>query len=502
MVLMRILIDTNIFISREDHRVISEDLQDLLRVLNESPANMFVHPLSHEEIERNGNQIRKEISKSKIMAYPVLESPPKPPEEFIEKVGPPEDQNDKVDDHILYSLCKDAVDFLITEDTGIHEKANKVDVSHRVFDISEAKEYFIKKFKSEEATPPPILKEVPMHNIDIDDPIFDGLKQDYLDFEYWWERKSKDGRKAFVYYKNKDELGAILIYNIEDEPKGDWTPSFPKKERLKICTMVATETGYKIGELFIKLSIEKAVLNDIDEIFLTHYVKENDHLVSLIKEFGFSKVATKEDDEAVFMKSLICEEPCDLGPLQISKEYYPSYYDAEDVNKYLIPIKPKFFRKLFPDYSSEKQTSLEEFEKLIPEGNTVKKAYLSHSAIKKINPGDIILFYRSKEKNSNVSNGLTTLGVVEKAISGLSEKEEIMKEIGKRSVYSNEQIEEIADKKTLVILFKQHFHLPLLPLDTLKEIGLYSPQSISEIPHEKYLEIKERGGIDECFTVN
>jgi len=499
---MRILIDTNIFIYREDNKVISEDLQDLLRVLNESEANLFVHPLSHEEIERNGNEIRREISKSKIMSYPVLESPPKPSEEFTEKVGPPEDHNDKVDNHILHSLCRDAVDFLITEDTGIHEKAGKAEVSHRVLDISEAKNYFKSQFEDEEATPPPVLKKVPMHNIEVDDPIFDRLKKDYPDFEDWWKSKSKEGRKAIVYYKNETRLGAILVYNIEKEPKANWTPPFQEKERLKICTMVATETGYKIGELFIKHSIKTAIRNDIDEIFLTHYVKDNDHLVSLIKEFGFSKVATKENNEAVFLKSLICDEPNAKHSLEISKKYYPTYYDGKDVSKYLVPIKPRFFRKLFPDYTEDKQTSLEEFDSLIPEGNTIKKAYLSHSSIKKIDSGDILLFYRSKENKSNVSNGITTLGVVEKAIPGLSEKEEIMKEIGKRSVYSNEQIEKMAEKETLVILFKQHFHLSLLPLDTLKEIGLYSPQSISEIPHEKYLKIKERGGIDERFTVN
>ncbi len=494
---MRILIDTNIFIYREDYQVIPDDLQDLLRVLNESEANLMVHPLSYEEIERDENKIRREISKSKIKSYPVLESPPTPSKEFIEEVGQPDNHNEKVDNHILYSLYKDAVDFLITEDTGIHNKAREVEISHRVFDISEAKEYFSSQFEDKEATPPPVLDRKPMHNIDIDDPIFEELKQDYPNFEEWWRCKSKEGREAIVYYKNENRLGAILVYNIESEAKADWNPSFPKKERLKICTMIATETGYKIGELFIKLSVEKAIRNDIDEIFLTHYIKENDHLVSLIKEFGFSREATKGETEAVFLKSLTCDEPYSKEPVQISKECYPSYYDGKDVNKYLIPIQPRFFRKLFPDYKGGKQTSLEQFERLITEGNTIKKAYLSHSSIRKIEPGDIVLFYRSQE-----SSGITTLGVVEKAIPRLSEKGEIIKEIGKRSVYSNDEIEEIAEKETLVILFKQHFHLSLLTLDTLREMGLYSPQSISEIPHEKYLEIKERGGVDERFAVN
>ena len=74
-----------------------------------------------------------------------------------------------------------------------------------------------------------------------------------------------------------------------------------KKERLKICTLTATETGYKIGELFVKMSINYARRNGIDEVFLTHYVNENDRLVLLIKEFGFSKTPIKGENESLFI---------------------------------------------------------------------------------------------------------------------------------------------------------------------------------------------------------
>lgn len=496
---MRVLIDTNIFIYREDYQVVPEDLQELQRTLKDSEARVYVHPLSIKELEKDKNETRKEISKSKIKSYPLLESPPEPTSEFIKKIGTPTDESEKVDNHILYSVYRDAVSFLITEDNGIHRKANMVDLSQRVFNIKEAKNYFKSIFGEEEVVPPSSLKRVPMHNIDIEDPILDDLKEDYPGFEKWWKEKSQEGRKATVYYKDKESnrLGGLLIYKIEEEkkPSARFDPPLPKKERLKICTMTATETGYKIGELFIKLSIEKAIENNVNEIFLTHYIRENDRLVPLIEKFGFSKESEK-DDEPVFVKSLIPLDENFDSPLGVSNKYYPSYYDGEDVKKFLVPIKPRFHTRLFPDFQG-RQAQLDEFKNLITEGNTIKKAYLSNSNIQKISSGDLLLFYRSKQNQA-----ITTLGVVEKTIPDLDETEDIYREVGKRSVYSNSEIEEMTEGGTLAILFKYHFHLTPLPLDTLRDIGLSHPQSIAEIPHEKYKEIKERGGINERFTVN
>jgi len=39
-------------------------------------------------------------------------------------------------------------------------------------------------------------------------------------------------------------------------------------------------------------------------------------------------------------------------------------------------------------------------------------------------------------------------------------------------------------------------------LQELRDLGSAHPQSIMEIDHEKYLQIKKRGGIDERFTVH
>jgi hypothetical protein len=72
-----------------------------------------------------------------------------------------------------------------------------------------------------------------------------------------------------VYYREDDSIGALLIYKTENEPI-DSKPPLPKKKRLKLSTFKVTHVGHKVGELFIKLSIDFAVKNNISEIYLTY----------------------------------------------------------------------------------------------------------------------------------------------------------------------------------------------------------------------------------------
>ena len=114
-------------------------------------------------------------------------------------------------------------------------------------------------------------------------------------------------------YFIKGELGAILIYNKEDENSGiDFNPPLPKCKKVKICTLIVAHYGFKLGELFIKLTINFALKSKIDSIYLTHFTKENDRLLPLINDFGFKKYGTKDTkrndkilEEDVYYKRLI-----------------------------------------------------------------------------------------------------------------------------------------------------------------------------------------------------
>ncbi|HCY18978.1 TPA: hypothetical protein HA281_02195 [Candidatus Woesearchaeota archaeon] len=502
---MRIVIDTNILISREQNTVLSSELQELLRLIDEGGHQLVVHPLSLKELVKDKDEERRKVNLSKVGAYNKLEEPANPidDEGFLLSLKIPlpiKNTHDEIDINLIYAIHKNSADFLITEDRGIHTKAELLKLSDRVFDVTEALTYFKRLSpSSQRVISPPAIKDVPMHNINLDDPFFRTLKGDYGDGEFvdWWNRKSREGRKAWVYYVD-GKIGALLVYKIEEEII-DTNPPLPKKRRLKICTLQVVHLGHKIGELFIKMSVKFAVNSDVDEVYLTHFSKEEDFLLSLVKEFGFLKVGKNQRGEDVLLKKLVPETAI-TSPLEMLQNYFPSVYEGISVRKFIIPIRPEYHNRLFTDYEA-RQPSLVEFQgQLIIEGNTIRKAYLCHSKITRIRSGDIVLFYRSIDRKS-----LTSLGVVEKVINETTDSEYIIKEVGKRTVYTKKEIETMAKEPTKVILFSLNFHFPqLVPLEKLKAERLLfgTPQSITEINHQQYFRIIELSGLKQKYFFN
>jgi predicted nucleic acid-binding protein len=279
---MRVLLDTNIFIYREDDHVLLENLQELLRILSEANAEVIIHPSSLEDLQKDIDEERKKIMSSKIRAYPFLKTPPNPKNDvsYLNIVGNNAGCNDEIDNIILYSVYRDAADFLITEDRGIHKKASKLGIIDRILLIDEALLLFKNYIHTDNIIAPPALKNEFVYNLKYEDPIFDTLKEEYPGFDYWFKKISREGRKSWVYYRKDRSLGAVLIYKIEDETI-DANPSLPKKRRLKIATLKVADRGYKIGELFIKMSTDLAIKNGIYEIYLTHFTKPPDQLIEL-----------------------------------------------------------------------------------------------------------------------------------------------------------------------------------------------------------------------------
>lgn len=495
---MRILVDTNIFIQREDPRIVPQNLQLLLRTLNEMSVQILIHPLSIKDVERDRDPTRKSIILSKIKTYPVLSDPPTIGDDgvFDNAVGRVRNVHDVVDHDLLYAVYKDAIELLVTEDKGIEAKSKKLGISDRVLAIDEALTYFSAHVVKQGVSAPPAIAHIPVYSLDLGDPIFDSLRRSYSGFEDWWADISREGRKAWV-YKDDGALGALLIHKIENEAIAS-TPALPAKRRLKICTLKVSYTGYKLGELFIKICIEFAVCNNIDEIYLTHIVQPTDYLAGLIEEFGFRKVARKGGED-VFLKRLLWDGST-IDPVTICRDFYPSFNDGPNVKKLLIPIRPEYHEKLFTDYRFRQPTLYESVGELIVEGNTIKKAYLSHSRIKGMSPGEVIMFYRSRDLKK-----ITTLGVVEAVYDRVTDVNEIVRHVGKRTVYSRHELTDMVTKPTKVILFWQSFHLERpVSLISLREVGitLSPPQSITEVQDSTYREIKRRGGVDERFAVS
>ena len=441
---------------------------------------------------------------SKVRAYPQLESPPNHTHdlEFNEKIPAKAGSNNEIDNALLYCVYKDAVDLLVTEDRRLIAKAARIGVDNRVFLISDALDLFKSLSPTEKTMAPPGVEEDYIYNLKLSDPIFTTLKGDYEEFEEWFRKISRQGRKCWVHYNPDGSIGALLIYKIEEEPL-DTVPPFTKKKRVKISTFIVRNIGQKIGELFIKLAVDIAIRNKTEEIYLTHFTKQDDRLVELISEYGFKLEARNLRGEEVFIKRIYaCSEQVHyLSPLEISRQYYPTFYDGPNVRKFIVPIWPENHERLFTDFKGKgRQTKLPEHSGMfIIEGNTIKKAYLSHTKNKHIATGDLIFFYRSRDLRM-----ITSVGVVETVQRNLTIPDDIIKIVGKRTVYSRDDIERMK-KPLTVIMFRHHLHVKNpVPYKNLKELGIltFAPQSITSISNSKYNLLLEVCGIDRRFTIH
>ena len=503
---MNVLIDTNIFISREDYKAVPANLSFLLELFAKNRVKIYIHPRSREDIKRDSDLERMQISLSKMASYPELISPPggQNDPEFIGIVGDSENMREVVDNELLYAVYKDAVNFLITNDKGILNKAQKIGLSERVMNVDEGLEFFSRQFVRYLSAPTPAIKRTPVYNLDLSDPIFDGLKGEYPNFENWWKKISSEGRMASIYEWDKKNLGGILIFNEENEPI-DSIPPIPKGRRLKICTFKVSYQGQKLGELFLKLAIRHAIENSLNEIYLTHYSKGEDELVNLIEQYGFFKIAKKNNGEDIyfktFKKDVQKKDIENISPVELNKKYYPTFYDGPRVRKHIIPIRPEYHDRLFIEYRHRIPTIFEGAGELITEGNTIKKAYICHTMSKKLNPGDILLFYRSKDRKE-----LTSVCTAEKIFQEIKRYEEVIKIVGKRTVYTRNELSEILnDGPATIIIFLLHFELKrYISLRNLQEAGVVrrAPRSVMEISNERYQQILKIGGLDERFTLH
>jgi hypothetical protein len=448
---MRILLDSKIYEITAD-QVLLNNLQDLLGVLKEARAEVIIGPLSLKDLERT----------------------------------------DLV------------IDFLVTEDRDLHKDASTKDLDDRVLLVEEALQLFNNYINKDTRIAPLPLKHEFVRDLNYEDPIFDTLKEEYMPgFEGWFKKISKEGRKSWVYYRKDGNIGAILIYKLETESIEDSEPPLPERKRLKIAMLKVTYIDHKIGELFIKMAVDVSVKNNIDEIYLTHFTKPDDSLVKLISEYGFNKIAIKDNGEDIFAKKLIVtgDEAKSLSPIEISKIFYPSFYDGDMVKKFVVPIIPDYHNKLFTDYSKRQITLPEYADEFVVEGNTIKKAYLSHSNIRRMGRGDIILFYRSEDDQA-----ITSLGVVEAVYTGIKDTGLILQLVGKRTVFSRREIDNWVEQNPVsIFLFRHHFHLKRpVGLDKLldRQVIKAAPQSAMEISSEKYAQIKSMGGVDERYTVH
>ena len=114
---MRILLDTNIIIHRENKRVSNYSIGHLFRWIDKLKYDKVIHPYTVSEIQKYRDPETQETISVKLESYDVIKTVRQPDAAFLSKIGQPEkNENDHIDNCLLYEVYLGRVDILITED--------------------------------------------------------------------------------------------------------------------------------------------------------------------------------------------------------------------------------------------------------------------------------------------------------------------------------------------------------------------------------------------------
>jgi predicted nucleic acid-binding protein len=294
--MLKVLLDTNIIIHRENSIVSNYNIGHLYKWLDKLHYTKLIHPYTKEEIEKYKDKAAQKNFSVKLEAYELIKAISEPTEEFLKSlIDQDKTENDKIDTTLLFYVYSGKSDILITEDKKLINKAKKIGIDKKVLSIDQ----FIEKVTEEN----PVLVDYKMlkvkkelfGNINLSSSFFDSFKKDYKEFPDWFNKKSEE--EAYICKDDKDEIIGFLYPKLEDvnENYDNITPKFNRKKRLKVGTFKVLSTGFRLGERFIKIIFDNAIQYGVEEIYLTMFEsrEESQVLSDLLIRWGFIKHGKK-----------------------------------------------------------------------------------------------------------------------------------------------------------------------------------------------------------------
>lgn len=368
----------------------------------------------------------------------------------------------------------------------MHAKAKRAGLADRVHDEENFLAFLREQARADRSLPTECVnvETVPVSHLDPADEVFGSLRADYAGFDDWLAKCAGQGRQAWV-VRDGGAIAALCIFKEETDEMVGADGTVLAGRALKLCTFKVVARGKKLGERMLYVALLHAWRNGFRHVYLHTRTEEQAHLVRLLGDFGFENRGRHHSCPAdeVYAKPMRPEREEALVSrrdfLDFAIRYYPSVRSERIVGRYLVPIQPRFHERLFPD--ARRQLLL--FNESASEANAILKAYLCRSPSNALGAGDLLFFYQSGSAKS-----VECFGFVE-SVARLSNPDEILPLVSKRTVYSEAEIREMsADGPLLVILFRlvRPFEKPV-SMDRLHDCGVAGNiQSVRELPPAAY----------------
>lgn len=501
---MKALLDTNIIIHRETEKVVIQDIGILFRWLDRANYIKCIHPVTIKEIRKYHNSDVVKTFMTKLTSYEQISIPtPLQPEVKIVSYDIDTNENDLNDTLLLNEVFVGRVDILISEDKKIHVKAASLNISDKVFRIDS----FLEKIFSEhpDLIDYKILNVRKKHfgHIHLNDRFFDSFKEDYTGFKRWFLKKSDEIAYVTLNTENNKILSFLYLKpEYENENYHDIIPAFNPKRRLKIGTFKVISNGLRLGERFMKIIFDNALINKVSEIYVTIYDHrdEQKRLIDLMEQWGF-KYWGEKGKEKVYLRSFIPK-----FEIENLKEIYP--YVSRNRNNLIVPIYEEYHTELLPDSILNTESPLEFIEDF-PHRNAISKVYVSRALQPHPQKGDLLIFYRTGGYYKSV---ISTIGLVQEVIYDIKSEAEFINHCRKGSVFPEKDLKAMWNykkyNKPFIVRFLYVYSFPhRINMKALIDLGILrgiddAPRGFKPITKEQFNLILKETRSDESFIID
>src|SRR5450631_339283 len=155
----KLLVDTNVVIALEDPQPVEASLAELFRLCNEYSVGLFVDGANYDDVARDRDDHRRQVTLSKLEKFQKLRGIPMPDEAaLVRRFGAIRSENDRSDVRLLAALDSKAVDFLVSADIGLHKRAERASIESGVLTVEEALTWLKQSFATKSVALPHIIE--------------------------------------------------------------------------------------------------------------------------------------------------------------------------------------------------------------------------------------------------------------------------------------------------------------------------------------------------------
>ncbi|MBM6550307.1 hypothetical protein [Marinomonas ostreistagni] len=340
-------------------------------------------------------------------------------------------------------------------------------------------------------------------NINLNDPFFDSLKADYIEFSDWFNRKANAQDAAYVLYDTNQHIEGFMYLKIEDGGVNDVSPPLPNGRHLKIGTFKFESAGTRRGERFIKKMFDLAFEFNADNIYVTVFSK-HDYLMTLFQRYGFIIHGSKNTPNGI--ENVLTKDMYNTKPDML--ENYPMVnYNSR---KYLLSIYPNYHTRMLPDSILNNETH--DIIRDVSYTNSIHKIYLCAAyGVENLRRGDSLIIYRTSDRPGQAwyRSVITSLCVVEevRSVYDFPTLNDFLKYTSAYSVFTHDELVYFYNSKKYPHIIKFTYNTALKKRVTrgqLIEAGCIQDTRINllEISDSQFIDMLQLGNVNERFIIN